>query len=154
MIPILTMDEDFILKHPDPEEMSSYARRYCSTIFIGDKIPVYPCGVHWVDVGLFKEYKQSNSVSEAISGYCDTEESFAKLLQKYVDDKENNYFVNVGFMDMDREKYYKVGSYYNKEGIDTELDYYDYISKHPEMKVKQSYENKWITFMIHRLSKN
>ena len=114
---------------------------------------MYLCGVHWVDVGLFKEYKQSNSVSEAISGYCDTEDSLAKLLQKYVDDKENNYFISVGFMDMDWEKYYKAGSYYNKEGVDTEADYYDYISKHPKMKVSQSFENKWITFIIYRLIK-
>ena len=54
-------------------------------------------------------------------------------------------------MDMDYEKYYKNGSYINKDGVDTELDYYEYIDEHPEMEVPQDVENKWITFIIRKL---
>ena len=74
-----------------------------------------------------------------------------KYLQKYVDDKVNNYFVHFGFMSMDYEKYYKNGTYINKDGIDTDQDYYLYIDKHPEMKIDQEFENKWITYTVRKL---
>ena len=56
-------------------------------------------------------------------------------------------------MSMDYEKYYKNGTYINKDGIDTGADYYNYIDEHPEMKVPQEIENKWICFTIRKLNK-
>ena len=151
MIPKLTIDEDFIKSTWKNKEDVDYAiNLLCPMSLKG--IPVYSCDDNWVNIGVFNEFKSTVRFSEFSKyGYCDTEDALAKYLKSYIDDTENSYFVEIGGMSMDYEKYYKNGSYINKDGIDTEEDYYDYIDEHPEMEVQQDYENKWIQFTIYKL---
>lgn len=154
MIPLLTIDEASVHENwKDNEESVTWVMDHCDVVNVDNgKIPCYSCDDNWVKMGVFNEYKDICPLSECyIYGYCDTEDALVKYLQQYVDDKENNYFVSVGGMSMDNEKYYKQGSYINKDGVDTGEDYYDYIDEHPEMEVKQDVENTWITFEIYKL---
>lgn len=156
MIPELTLDIESIVKHwKGNEDSIQWVKEHCDVFHAENSdIPLYICLDTFVDMGVFKEFKKTYPISEFfVYGYCDTEDSLVKYLQNYVDDKENNYFVMFNFMSMDYEKYYKQGSYINKDGIDTDEDYYEYIRKHPEMEVSQDYENKWITFSIVKLKK-
>lgn len=150
MIPLLTIDENSIRENWKRKVDQAWVKRYCDVYVAKDNIPLYYCDDTWVNMGVFKEYKKT--ISPAIEyGYCDTEVSLIKYLQQFKDDKENNFFVSIGGLDMDYEKYYKFGSYINKDGVDTRDDYYSYIDKHPEMQVKQDMENCWIKFIIYKL---
>lgn len=151
MIPVLTIDKEALQK--EKKEFIDYVNKYGTPIYpYHSDIPLYRLDRYCVTMGIFNEYKSVSPLSEFFEfGYCDTEESLDKYLQQYEDDKDNNYFVNVGTMSMDYEKYYKNGTYINKNGIDTKEDYYDYINEHPEMKVEQDVENHWITFSIYKL---
>lgn len=81
-------------------------------------------------------------------GYADTEAAVEKYLQDYKDDDTTQYFVEIGLMDMDYDKYYKNGSYINEDGIDTGEDYWDIEF---ETEPKQEYEGKWVKFSIYEL---
>lgn len=154
MIPRLTIDEESVYKNWEGNEDSiEWVKDHCDVIFATNSdIPLYGCDNNWVNMEVFKEYKKVCPLSEChIYGYCDTEESLVKYLQPFVNDKENNYFVEISGMSMDYEKYYKNGSYINKDGVDTETDYYEYIDEHPEMKVEQDFKNTWIHFTIYKL---
>lgn len=83
-------------------------------------------------------------------GYADTEVAVEKYLQSYKDDPETEYFVELGLMSMDYDKYYKNGSYINEDGVDTGEDYYNIDF---EVEPTQEYEDKWVTFAIHKLIK-
>ena len=151
MIKELTIDTKFL--HANwPEESWDEVTNICEAICINKDcdIPVYQCDDSWVKTGI---YNESKKILESLCeyGYCDTEDALIKYLQKFKDDAENAYFVEVHLMSMDYEKYYKNGSYINKDGIDTEDDYYAYIDEHPEMKVEQDYENNWIKFTISKI---
>ena len=154
MIPLLTVDKEYIDSNWESKESADWVKDYCKVILAGDEIPVYRCDDNWVRMGVFVEYKDVERVhifSEY--GYCDTEESLVKYLRKYMEDEENDYFVEVGGMSMDWEKYYKNGSYINKDGVDTGRDYYDYIDENPDMKIDQDVEGRWFTFVIYKLKK-
>ena len=150
MIPLLTVNEEYIDSNWETKESADWVKDYCSVMMAGGKIPVYQCDNNWVRMGVFVEYKDVDRDFHEY-GYCDTEESLVKYLKKYVEDGENNYFVEVGGMSMDYEKYYKNGSYINKDGVDTGRDYYDYIDENPDMKTDQDVEGRWFTFVIYKL---
>lgn len=151
MIPLLTIDKESVEKNWAKEEDRKWVYDYVNPMFAGD-IPTYQCDDNWVRMGVFKEFKKCVPVSEFFEyGYCDTEESLVRYLKQYTDDTENQYFVEIGTMSMDYEKYYKNGSYVNKDGVDTGEDYYQYIDEHPEMKVSQDIKNEWITFAIYKI---
>ena len=146
MIPLLTLDIESIhedwKEHPEswPE-----VEDICNPVKIGDgTIPAYACDVYWIEMGVFKEFKKYERPKYSDYGYCDTEDALIKYLQKYID-SEDNYFVNVGLLSMDNEKYYKFGSYINENGIDTESDY-DWDNEG-----KQQYEGYWIRFTVSKL---
>lgn len=152
MIPELIIDKDYIKENwntPEATEetiklLENRVQLKCSNF------PVYLFQEMWITMNVFKQFK--NLDKEFFEyGYGDTEESISKYLQKYADDKENNYFVYVSLMSMDYEKYYKNGSYINKDDVDTNEDYYEYIDQHPEMEVTQDFENQWIHFCISKL---
>jgi len=154
MIPVLTLDTDAITKNwKGDQESIDWVKKYCNAVYAENStIPLYQCDENYVDMEVFKEFKKICTMRDFHDyGYCDNEESLVKYLQKYVDDKDNNYFVHFGFMSMDYEKYYKNGTYINKDGIDTDQDYYLYIDQHPEMKIDQEFENKWITYTVRKL---
>ncbi len=152
MIPELIIDKDYIRENwntPEAAEETIKLLENCVQLN-GSNFPVYLFQEMWITMNVFKQFK--NLDKEFFEyGYGDTEESISKYLQKYADDKENNYFVYVCLMSMDYEKYYKNGSYINKDGADTETDYYEYIDQHPEMEVQQDFENQWIHFCISKL---
>lgn len=83
-------------------------------------------------------------------GYADTEAAVEKYLQDYIDDPDP-YFVELGLMSMDYEKYYKNGSYINEDGVDTGEDYYDIEF---ETEPTQEYEGNWVKFSVYRLTQN
>ena len=145
MIPKLTLDIESIhenwKEHPEswPE-----IEKICDQIKIGDgTIPAYHCQDYWIEMGVFKEFKKRERPSDDY-GYCDTEDALIKYLQKYIDSPDN-FFVNVGLLSMDNEKYYKFGSYINSDGVDTGNDY-DWDSD-----AKQQYEGYWIRFCVTKL---
>ena len=152
MIPELIIDKKYIKENwntPEAAEETIKLLENCAQLK-GSNFPVYLFQEMWITMNVFKQFK--NLDKEFFEyGYGDTEESISKYLQKYADDKENNYFVYVSLMSMDYEKYYKNGSYINKDGVDTETDYYEYIDEHPEMEVPQDFENQWIHFCISKL---
>lgn len=152
MIPELVIDKEFIKENwntPEAAEETIKLLDQCVGLK-GSNFPVYMFQDMWFKMNVFKNFKQ---IEESLCdyGYADTEESLVKFLQTFADDKENNYFVYVDLMSMDYEKYYKNGSYINKDGVDTEMDYYDYIDEHPEMEVPQDFENQWIHFAITKI---
>ena len=154
MIPLLTVDKKHIDAAWKTKEDADWVKNFCDVIFIEKEIPAYQCDDNWIRLGVFAEYKEVVDWKEFFKyGYCDTEESLAKYLKKYREDKENDYFVNVGLLEMDNEKYYKFGTYVNKEGENTDMDYYVYIDEHPDMKVDQDVKENWITFCIYKLKK-
>ena len=154
MIPKLTLDIDSINSQWKEQEGVDFVKKLCKPITLKDGTEAYRCDNNWVDMKVFNEFKEISNLSEFFEyGYCDTEDSLVKYLQKFKDDKENNYFVEINTMSMDYEKYYKNGSYINKDGVDTEEDYYYYIDEHPEMEVPQDVEGEWITFAIYKLEK-
>lgn len=151
MIPELTLDIESITKLWNGNEDSiQWVKEHCKVFHTKNSdIPLYICVDSFVDMGVYKEFKKTCPISEFFEyGYCDIEDALIKYLLPYAEDEENNYFVSIGSMPMDYEKYYKQGSYINKDGIDTNEGYYEYIIKHPEMKVSQDFENEWITFHI------
>ena len=83
-------------------------------------------------------------------GYADTEAAVEKYQQNYIDDPDP-YFVELGLMSMDYEKYYKNGSYINEDGVDTGEDYYDIEF---ETEPTQQYEGEWVKFSVYRLTQN
>ncbi len=152
MIPKLTIDKESVASQWDDESARDYVSNLCSPIMLEDDLPLYKCDDSWVNLKVFNEAKSTCRISDFFKyGYCDTENALKKYLQTYKEDTENSYFVEVGTMSMDYEKYYKNGSYINKDGVNTEEDYYDYIDKHPEMETQQDIENKWITFAIYKI---
>lgn len=155
MIPLLTIDTEFVNKNWESKEDIDFVMNHCDVVYAKDHtIPLYYCDDNWVNMGVFKEYKKTVPISDFFeSEYCDTEDALIKYLQQYVNDKENSYFVKVGSMSMEYDKYYKEGSYINKDGEDTGDDYYSYIEQHPEMEVEQDFENQWYTFNIFKLKK-
>jgi hypothetical protein len=154
MIPLLTVDKEYIDANWETKESADWVKDFCEVILAGDEIPVYKCDDSWVRLGVFVEYKDVERMSEFSEyGYCDTEDALVKFLRTYDIDKDNMYFVEIGGLDMDYEKYYKFGSYINKDGEDTGMDYYNYIDENPDMKVDQDVKGKWIRFCIYRLKK-
>jgi hypothetical protein len=154
MIPLLTIDEKSVESQWTEKANADWVKNFCDVILVGDEIPVYQCDDSWVRLGVFAEYKDVERMSVFSKyGYCDTEEALVKFLREYDVDKDNMYFVEIGGLDMNYEKYYKFGGYINKDGEDTGEDYYNYIDEHPEMKVEQDVKGKWIRFCIHKLKK-
>ena len=154
MIPLLTVDKKHIDAAWKPKENADWVKNFCNVRFICKEIPVYQCDDNWIKLGVFVECKDTVDWKEFFEyGYCDTEGSLAKYLKKYKEDKENDYFVNIGLLEMDNEKYFKFGTYVNKDGEDTDLGYYAYINEHPDMKIDQDVKGNWITFCIYKLKK-
>ncbi len=158
MIPKLTIDENVLLGWKTQKDRDE-VKELCKCIEISDDndtivIPTYFCDELWVNtLKVFKEHKSITGTRDFYEyGYCDTEDSLVKYLKSYLDDPDNSYFVTIGFMSMDYEKYYRNGTYVNKDGVKTHKDYWDYIDEHPEMKIKQDFENKWITYCIRKFN--
>lgn len=83
-------------------------------------------------------------------GYADTEEAIEKYLKPYIEDPEKEYFIELGLMSKDYDKYYKNGYYINENGEDTGIDFYD-IYEDEESEPETEYENAWVTFVIYEL---
>lgn len=153
MIPKLEIDIEAIKNNWDTEEQQQDAINIIKSTSISGKegeIEAYLCDECWVKIGVFKQFK--NVVKSLVEyGYCDNEESLIKYLKPYID-SEKNYFIHVDLLSMDYEKYYKSGSYINKDGIDTGFDYYDWIDMHPEDEIPQQIENHWISFTINEIA--
>ena len=158
MIEKLTLDEESLKQWKDEKDREE-VRKLCGCVEISDNeekiiIPAYWCDDLWVNtLKVFKEHKSLTKIQDCfIYGYCDTEDALVKYLKEYYDDPDNSYFVTVSTMSMDYEKYYKNGTYVNKDGVNTHQDYFDYIDEHPEMKVEQDIEGKWIHYCIRKFN--
>ncbi len=152
MIPKLTLDIDFIESTWKEKKDQEFVKNDCDCVPLKNGIEVHDCDDMWVEIGVFKEFKKVIK-KLVFYGYCDTEDALLKFIQQYEDDKEKNYFVEVGGLSMNNEKYYKWGSYINKDGENTHNDYWDWIREHPEDKNKQEFKGKWIRFAIHEIGK-
>ena len=155
MIPKLTIDEEAVNKLWKEQDLIDKVKEFCTEVAIKDNsLYVYSCDDDFVKMGVFKEYKDIENIDKFWKlGYCDSEDALIKYLQEYKNDPDNSYFIRVSLMDMDYVKYYKNGTYINKDGIDTHDDYYSYIEENPEMEISQDIENNWISFLIYKLKK-
>lgn len=156
MLPEFTLDIESIEKNWDSEESREYVKDICEAVALGDikdGIPVYRCQDMWFDMGIYKEAKKLVPLTEFfVYGYCDNEEALKKYLKPLIDLENTKFYVSVGLMSMDYEKFYKNGTYINKDGVDTNEDYWIYIDEHPEMKIDQEWENQWLTFSIRKVA--
>lgn len=161
MIPKLTLDKRSINKNWKDKEDRNWVKKFCEEVGLcidtqnriyKKPISIYKCDSNWVELGVFKEFKKAERLPIDY-GYCDREEDLEKYLKSYVEDKNNNFLVCFGFMNMDYEKYYKNGSYIDKDGNNTKEDYYYWINEHQEDKNRQQFPNKWISFAIFKLIK-
>ena len=98
----------------------------------------------------FKGYENYHTVLLDY-GYADTEAAVEKYLQTYIDEPNELYFIELGLMSMDYEKYYKNGSYIDEDGEDTMMDYYDIEF---ETEPIQEYEGSWVKFSVYILEPN
>lgn len=157
MIPELTLNLEEIKKVWKTKKNQDFVINLCEARALGNDIPIYTCDDNWIELNVYNEFNKlatpKYSEENHIYGYCDTEDALIKYLKKFIDDNDS-WFVSVSLMSMEYEKYYKNGTYINKDGIDTNKDYYDYIDEHPDMEVNQDYDNNWIHFVIYRLLKN
>lgn len=85
-------------------------------------------------------------------GYADTEAAIEKYVQQYIDDPNNEYFIEIGLMSKDYEKYYKNGTYIDENGIDTGEDFYDIYTDGFEPEAQ--YENSWVVVTIFKIERN
>lgn len=156
MLPEFTLDIESIEKNWDSKESQDYVKKICEAASLGDiedGIPVYNCDDTWFNMGVYKEAKKLTSITDYFEyGYCDNEESLKKYLQPLIEEENTRYYVCVHLMSMDYEKYYKNGSYINKDGVDTGDDYWYYIDEHPEMEIDQEWENNWLAFSIRKVA--
>lgn len=83
-------------------------------------------------------------------GYADTEEAIEKYLKPYIEDPEKEYFIELGLMSKDYDKYYKNGYYINKDGEEADEDFFD-LYEDEETEPETEYENAWVTFVIYEL---
>ena len=102
----------------------------------------------------FSAYKgYENSVALILDyGYADTEAAIEKYLQQYINDPVNEYFIELGLMSKDYEKYYKNGTYINADGFDTGEDFYDIYDG--DFEPETQYENYWVSFTIFIIERN
>lgn len=85
-------------------------------------------------------------------GYALTPEAVEKyILANYGDNNPNKYFIEVGLMSFDHEKPWKQGTYIDKDGNNTQEDYYDVEGIEEEMK-HPYIDNRFITFSVHDLT--
>lgn len=163
MIPRLTLDIEKINKYWPKKEDNDWALKYYGDCALGlsqdqckeseafGYIPIFRCDNDAIKVGI---YKESNQVLDSLLdyGYCDTEEALEKYLQTYFQDPDHYYFINFGFMPLDYEKPWKMGSYVNKDGIDTEDGYWNWIETHPADKGMQQFPGLFITYAISEIN--
>lgn len=83
--------------------------------------------------------------------YADTEAAIDKYVQKYVNDLDNEYYIEVGLLSIDNEKYYKSGPYVNAEGKDTGFDYWDFYDSADD--VTRDYEGYWVSITVYLIQK-
>ena len=147
MFPKLTLDKNSIKNNWKKQEDFDKVCEICKENSLDDGTPFYTCDDYFVNLGVFNETKK---IKESLVeyGYCDTEDALIKYLEKFFKKDSKRYFLNIGLLSMDNEKYYKFGSYINKDGVDTEDDYWCWIDEHPEYSVQQQFDGYWITFSI------
>lgn len=83
-------------------------------------------------------------------GYADSEEAIELYLKKYIEEPNQEYFIEIGLMSLDCEKWYKNGYYVNEKGEDTGTDYWS-IYQTDHLKEKRQYQNCWVTFSIYEI---
>ena len=154
MIPELTLDLEVIKKGWKKKEDQDFVKKTCEAVTLGELekgIPVYLCDDSWIGLGVYKESKKVVPVPEFFEyGYCDTQEALIKYLRPYIESQEA-YFVSTHLLSRDNEKYYKHGSYINKDGQDTGNDYWDWVDEHPEDEDLQEWEDSWLAFSINKI---
>ena len=83
-------------------------------------------------------------------GYADNEESIEIYLKHYIEDPNNEYFIELGLMSLDYDKFYKNGYYVNEKGEDTGTDYWSFYSE-DHLKEKRQYKNNWVMFSVYKI---
>ena len=152
MIPLLEIDNESIERNWKEKEYQESVKKMVKADFLDNsEIPVYTCSDGFLGLNVYVGIKGRAPLSEFFEyGYCDNDAALVKYLQPYIE-SQDEYYVTVGLMSKDNEKYYKNGSYINKDGIDTEEDYWPYADEHPEMVGEEEYENSWLDFGIYKL---
>lgn len=152
MIPILEIDNEGIERNWKKKEDQDYIKKTVKPTFLDDsKIPVHLCQDMFLDLDVYVGIKGRAPLDVCHEyGYCDNDAALVKYLQPYIESPDE-YYVTVTLMSKDYEKYYKNGSYINKDGVDTEDDYWTYADEHPEMVGEEEYKNSWLQFTIYKL---
>jgi len=155
MIPVLKLNNDAIDKNWPRKEDQDFIKKRCAPVFLeGTEIPVYLSDDNFITLDVYEGVKGRVLHQEFFDyGYCNNDAALAKYLQKYIDDKDE-YYVHVNLMSKDYEKYYKNGSFINKDGINTGEDYWDYKERYPDMVGEEEYGNNWIHFVVCKIIRN
>lgn len=102
-------------------------------------------------IELYKGYDNCRAIIHEY-GYADTEAAIEKYVQQFINDPDNEYFIEIGLMSKDYEKYYKNGTYIDENGIDTGEDFYDIYTDGSEPETQ--YENSWVVVTIFKIERN
>ena len=146
MIPKLEFTAESWPEEYREEVTKAFDKQY--TLNDNDDIICHPCNAN-CHIYAFKGYENHRAILLDY-GYADTEAAVEKYLQQYIDEPNELYFVELGLMSMDYEKYYKNGSYINEDGEDTMMDYWDYWDD-SENEHTQEYEGNWVKFSVYIL---
>ena len=101
-------------------------------------------------INSYKGYENCNALIYDY-GYASTEASIEKYVQQFINDPHNEYFIEIGLIPKDYEKYYKHGTYIDENGIDTGEDFYDIYKDGIEPETQ--YKNSWVTVTIFKIKR-
>ena len=147
MIPILKINEDFFTQIIDKKTYDYFRKHQDPLKFADNSIPIYRshADLHVGKDNLFNEFKRTNLTDDY--GYCPTEESLIKYLQKYVDDPNNNFLIQVNLVDVDYVQEFQ--HFIDNYGNQTNYDFYEYVDEFGMPDIE--YERNLIHYVIYKL---
>ena len=132
----------------DREEVQNTSGE-CYALNGNEHIICYPTNAN-CHINAYKGYENCRAIIHEY-GYADTEAAIEKYVQQFIDDPDNEYFIELGLMSKDNDKYYKNGTYIDENGIDTGEDFYDIYKDGIEPETQ--YKNSWVTVTIFKIKR-
>lgn len=150
MIPEQKLELNLNLWEEEDREEVQNTLGECYALNGNEHIICYPTNAN-CHINAYKGYENCHAIIHEY-GYADTEAAIEKYVQQFIDDPDNEYFIELGLMSKDNDKYYKNGTYIDENGIDTGEDFY--AIHNSDFNVESDYENYWVTVTIFRIIEN
>ena len=147
MIPEQKLELNLELWEEEDREEVQNTLGKCYALNGNEHIICYPRNAN-CHINAYKGYENRRAIIHDY-GYADTEASIEKYVQQFIDDPDNEYFIELGLMSKDNDKYYKNGTYIDENGIDTGKDFY--AIHNSDFNVESEYENSWVTVTIFKI---